>query len=122
MTYATNLWYAALWAEDLADGTLQSRTICEQPIVLFRGPDGEPVALEDRCAHRFIPLSMGQLCDNATSVECPYHGLRFGTDGACVLNPHGSGRIPATLAIRAYPVAERHTMLWIWMGTEEPDA
>jgi len=121
VTYATNLWYAALWAEDLTDGELQSRTICEQPIVFFRGPEGGPVALEDRCAHRFIPLSMGQLCDGAASVECPYHGLRFGTDGACVLNPHGSGRIPATLAVRAYPVVERHTMLWIWMGTDDAD-
>ena len=121
VTYATNLWYAALWADHLVAGALQSRTICEQPIVFFRGPDGEPVALEDRCAHRFIPLSMGQLCDGASSVECPYHGLRFGTDGACVLNPHGSGRIPATLAVRSYPVVERHTMLWIWMGTDEAD-
>ena len=41
MNYATNLWYAALWAEDLAAGALQSRTICEQSIVFFRGPDGE---------------------------------------------------------------------------------
>jgi phenylpropionate dioxygenase-like ring-hydroxylating dioxygenase large terminal subunit len=122
MTYATNLWYAALWAEHLEAGELRSRTICEQPIVFFRGPQGEAVALEDRCAHRFIPLSMGQLCDGAASVECPYHGLRFGTDGACVLNPHGSGRIPATLAVRSYSVVERHTMLWIWMGTDEPDA
>lgn len=121
MTYATNLWYAALWAEDLAEGTLQSRTVCEQQIVFFRGPEHEAVGLEDRCAHRFIPLSMGQLCDGAASVECPYHGLRFGTDGACVLNPHGSGRIPATLAVRSYPVVERHTMLWIWMGTDDPD-
>ena len=121
MIYATNLWYAALWADDLAEGKLQSRTICEQPIVFFRGPDGAAVALEDRCAHRFIPLSMGELCDGAASVECPYHGLRFGTDGACVLNPHGSGRIPATLAVRAYPVVERHTMLWLWMGTETAD-
>ena len=64
---------------------------------------------------------MGQLCDGAASVECPYHGLRFGIDGACVLNPHGSGRIPATLAVRSYPVVERHTMVWIWMGTDEAD-
>lgn len=122
VNYATNLWYAALWADDLAEGALESRTICEQPIVFFRGPQGEPVALEDRCAHRFIPLSMGQLCDGAASVECPYHGLRFGIDGSCVLNPHGSGRIPATLAVRSYPVVERHTMLWIWMGADAPDA
>ena len=122
VNYATNLWYAALWADDLVEGALHSRTICEQPIAFFRGPQGDPVALEDRCAHRFIPLSMGQLCDGAASVECPYHGLRFGIDGSCVLNPHGSGRIPATLAVRSYPVVERHTMLWIWMGTDAPDA
>lgn len=121
MTYASNVWYAALWAADLVDGNLESRTICEQPVVLFRGPDGRPVALEDRCAHRFVPLSMGQLCDGAASLECPYHGLRFGTDGACVLNPHGSGRIPPTLAVRSYTVVERHTMLWIWMGSDDPD-
>lgn len=121
MSYASNVWYAALWAQDLVAGALESRTICEQPVVFFRGPDGEPVALEDRCAHRFIPLSMGQLCDGAASVECPYHGLRFGVDGACVLNPHGTGRIPATLAVRSYPVVERHTMLWIWMGTDAAD-
>ena len=44
MTYATNLWYAALWAEDLPEGALESRTVCEQPIVFFRGPLGEPVS------------------------------------------------------------------------------
>lgn len=121
VTYATNVWYAALWAEDLVAGDVQARTICEQPIVFFRGPSGEAVALEDRCAHRFIPLSLGQLCDGAASIECPYHGLRFGTDGACVLNPHGTGRIPPTLAVRSYPVVERHTMLWVWLGSDDAD-
>ena len=121
MTYATNLWYAALVGEDLAEGSAAESDDLRAADRVLPGPDGEPVALEDRCAHRFIPLSMGQLCDGAASVECPYHGLRFGTDGACVLNPHGSGRIPATLAVRSYPVVERHTMLWIWMGTDEAD-
>jgi phenylpropionate dioxygenase-like ring-hydroxylating dioxygenase large terminal subunit len=122
MAYATNLWYVAMWADELHIGELQARTICEQPIVLYRGPEGRPVALEDRCAHRFAPLSLGRLCQQAATVECPYHGLQFDASGACVLNPHGSGRIPATLAVRAYPVVERHTLLWIWLGADEPDA
>jgi vanillate O-demethylase monooxygenase subunit len=121
MSYATNLWYVAMWADDLAAGDLQSRTICEQPVVLYRGPDGAPVALEDRCAHRFAPLSMGTLCEKAATIECPYHGLQFDTSGACVHNPHGSGRIPPTLAVRSYPVVDQHTLLWIWLGADEPD-
>ncbi|MEO8265966.1 MAG: hypothetical protein ABI706_10715 [Ilumatobacteraceae bacterium] len=37
------------------------------------------------------------------------------------VEPQGSGRIPATLAVRSYPVVDRHTMLWIWMGADEAD-
>ena len=48
--------------------------------VVFRS--GETVAvLEDRCPHRNAPLSAGRVIDGA--IECPYHGWRFGRDGAC---------------------------------------
>lgn len=115
-----NTWYVAMWADDLAPTQLVHRTICEQPVVLFRDAEGRARALADQCSHRFVPLSMGRVCDGGR-VECPYHGLQFAADGECVVNPHGSGRIPRTLDIRAYPVVEKHTLVWIWMGDEEPD-
>ena len=82
MRYLRNTWYVALWADDLAPGQLVSRTICEQPVVLYRASDGHAVALADQCAHRFAPLSGGRVCEGTDHVECPYHGLRFGADGS----------------------------------------
>jgi hypothetical protein len=52
-------------------------------VVLFRKEDGTPVALEDRCVHRHLPLSMGRLVGD--TLQCHYHGLRYDGTGACVL-------------------------------------
>src|SRR6185369_14573596 len=96
MQHLRNRWYVAMWADDLPPGELVARTICEQPMVLYRKLDGTAGAIVDQCAHRFAPLSQGRLCGE--HVECPYHGLRYdarhvrlesprhGTDYACA--PH----------------------------------
>ncbi|WP_237653814.1 Rieske 2Fe-2S domain-containing protein [Xanthomonas graminis] len=36
--------------------------------------------MEDRCPHRHAPLSAG--CASGDGLACPYHGWRFGRDGA----------------------------------------
>jgi phenylpropionate dioxygenase-like ring-hydroxylating dioxygenase large terminal subunit len=69
MPFLRNAWYVAMWADDLVPGELTSRTICDQPIVLFRRLDGSAAAIVDQCAHRFAPLSRGRLCGE--HVECP---------------------------------------------------
>lgn len=114
-----NTWYAAGWGPQLLVGQMQSRVLLDEPVVLFRDPQGQPVALADRCAHRFAPLSMGKLCDGGASIECPYHGLRYDALGKCVYNPHGNGHVPRSAKVRSYPVVERQCVLWIWMGDPE---
>ncbi len=116
MNYLRNAWTQAAWANELQPGQLLARTLLDEPLVLFRDAPGRPRALHDRCPHRFAPLSMGTLCDAGAAVQCPYHGLRFDGSGACVHNPHGDGRIPAAAKVRSYPLVERHSALWIWMG------
>jgi vanillate O-demethylase monooxygenase subunit len=49
-------------------------------------------------------------------LQCPYHGLEFNREGACTRNPHGDGAIPKVAKVRAYPVIERFSAIWIWMG------
>lgn len=120
MSFLRNTWYVAMWGADLAAGDLVARTICEQPMVLFRRSDGSVAAIADQCAHRFAPLSRGRLCGE--HVECPYHGLRYDHAGQCVENPHGSGRITPALHIQSYPVEERHSIVWVWMGERAADA
>ncbi|MDH3730039.1 MAG: aromatic ring-hydroxylating dioxygenase subunit alpha [Acidimicrobiia bacterium] len=119
MRFLRNAWYVGAWAEQLDGGGLVDRLVIGHPVVLFRGPDGSPVALTDVCPHRFAPLHRGHLRDRA--IECAYHGLRFDHTGACVHNPHGSGRIPPRCRTTSYPLVERHTIVWIWMGDRDPD-
>ncbi|MCC7101407.1 MAG: aromatic ring-hydroxylating dioxygenase subunit alpha [Rubrivivax sp.] len=118
MNYLRNAWTVAAWARELEPGKLLARTLLDEPLVFFRDHEGHPQALHDCCPHRFAPLSMGRLCDGGAAVQCPYHGLRFDGSGACVHNPHGDGRIPVAAKVRRYPVVERFSAIWIWMGAE----
>ncbi|WP_050460937.1 aromatic ring-hydroxylating dioxygenase subunit alpha [Herbaspirillum autotrophicum] len=111
MTYLRNAWYAAAFDHEVGDQLL-ARTLLDQFLVFYRDLDGKPVALADRCPHRFAPLSMGKLVDGV--VQCSYHGMRFGSNGACVHNPHGA--VPKAAQVPVFPLLERHGLVWIWMG------
>lgn len=119
MQFLKNAWYMAAWAQDVQVGELLPRTIIGVPLVFYRSNDGEVRALMDRCPHRFAPLSRGKLNDRG--IACGYHGLEFDHEGACVRNPHPSGKIPTRAKVPVYPVVERDTIAWIWMGDREPD-
>lgn len=110
--FLRNYWYVA--ASDAEIGrTPLSRVILGEPVVLFRTGQGTPVAFEDRCPHRHLPLSMGKLVGD--DLQCRYHGLRFGNDGRCVHVP-GQDRIPQAAKVKTYPVVARYRWIWIWMG------
>ena len=113
MTFIRNAWYMAAWAEDVTEKSL-TRTLLGEPVLMYRLADGKVVAMMDRCPHRFAPLSKG--VRHGDVIECLYHGLRFDGAGACVMNPHGDGTIPPNAKLKTYPLVERDTILWIWMG------
>lgn len=116
MDYLRSAWYVAGFADELLPGKPLARTLLGEPVVLFRDDSGGVAALRDRCPHRFAPLSAGKVCDGGRSIECPYHGLRFGADGICAHNPHGNGAIPKAAAVKAYAVRERDGLAWLWAG------
>lgn len=109
-----NAWYVAGWGREIDDGKLLGRRLLNEPVVLFRAPDGTAVALGDRCPHRFAPLHRGVLKDGV--LRCGYHGLGFGLNGRCVHNPHGDNRAVGALSVPVYPLVEADGILWIWMG------
>jgi vanillate O-demethylase monooxygenase subunit len=117
MPYLMNTWYAAAWTDEVVPDALLSRTLLDQSVLLYRDAGGVAHAIGNRCPHRFAPLDRGVL--NGDAVECGYHGLRFDKTGACIFNPHGSGRIAANMRVPSWPLAERHGVLWIWMGEAE---
>lgn len=116
MALLMNVWYVAGWGDELASGTMLARTIACRDLLMFRNAEGDVVALEDRCPHRFAPLSHGTL--EPDGVRCMYHGLKFATGGRCIENPHGP--TPKALNAVSFPACERHSIIWVWMGS--PDA
>lgn len=114
MSFLMNTWYVAAFSHEVRPDQAFARTLLDLPVVMFREADGRPVVLDDRCAHRFAPLSRGRIVNGA--LECPYHGLRFGASGQCVHNPHGGGRIPSGAQVRRYPAVERYGAVWFWPG------
>lgn len=113
MTYVRNRWYVAAWDVEVDRAPL-ARTICGEPIVLWRKLDRSVVALRDACPHRLLPLSMG--IKEGDSIRCRYHGLKLGPDGVAEEMPVKSERVNKGVCATAYPVAERHRFVWIWIG------
>jgi phenylpropionate dioxygenase-like ring-hydroxylating dioxygenase large terminal subunit len=111
--FLRNCWYVAAWDHEILADTLFKRTILGQSIVFFRTAAGKIVALDDKCAHRHAPLSMGR--KEGDCVRCMYHGLKFDSTGRCVEIP-GQKAIPASVKVRSYPIVELKRWVWIWMG------
>ncbi len=105
----------AAWDREVTRNPL-ARTLLDQPVVLYRKGDGTPVALEDRCCHRQLPLSMGKV--EGDELRCGYHGLKFDASGRCVEIP-GQASIPPQARVRSYAVIEKYHWVWLWMGAPE---
>ena len=110
--FVRNAWFAIAYSGEVAS-TPFARTAFSREMVVFRTAAGTPVVLDNRCPHKSAPLAMGHVAGDA--IECPYHGLRFASDGRCIHIP-GQPVIPQGARVRSYPTAERYGLIWFWPG------
>lgn len=108
-----NAWYVAAWADEVTADALLNRIYLGTPVILYRTADGGLVAMEDRCCHRHAPLSKGRL--EGDDIRCMYHGLKFAPSGKCTEIP-GEEKVPPQMKVATFPVAERDSLVWIWLG------
>lgn len=80
-----DFWYVVALSEQLQGNTVLERTILGEWLAVFRGDDGKPVALRDRCMHRNSRLSKGKICQG--KIQCPYHGWVYDKNGKVVAVP-----------------------------------
>ena len=86
--------------------------------MVFRS-GGQAGAASDRCPHRGSPLSLGAY--EADRLVCPYHGLRYAADGACVGFPaRPDARLPKRLTLDTVQTRECHGLVWACL--DEPAA
>lgn len=111
--FLKDFWYIVAFRRDVTDKPRRV-VIAGQPLAIFRLGDGTAVALEDRCPHREVPLSMGSVQADGT-IQCLYHGIRFARDGACTFIPEET-RIVANADVRSFPLREHGAWVWVFMG------
>jgi phenylpropionate dioxygenase-like ring-hydroxylating dioxygenase large terminal subunit len=109
-------WYPVAWSRDLRLGKLLAVRFAGEPIVLARAQDGSVFALEDRCAHRQVPLSKGLM--QGAAIRCCYHGWSYDASGSCVDVPYlGKGKLPN--GVRSYPCRESGGLILVFPGDPE---
>jgi phenylpropionate dioxygenase-like ring-hydroxylating dioxygenase large terminal subunit len=106
-------WYPLAWSDELPAGKTLGRRFAGLPIVLYRGSSGQVFALEDRCAHRQVPLHLGEVTGD--DLKCHYHGWTYNCSGKCVNVPYlGSERLPN--GVKSYPAREVDGLIFVFPG------
>lgn len=106
-------WYPLAWSSELKRGKTLGVRFAGDPIVLARTQSGTIFALEDRCAHRQVPLHAGVV--DGESIRCGYHGWTYDCSGKCVDVPYlGRERLPN--GVRAYPCREMYGLIFVFPG------
>ena len=106
-------WYPLAWSYELKAGKTLGRQLMGEPVVLYRGETGSVFALEDRCAHRQVPLSVGVVSGDV--LKCGYHGWAYDCSGKCIDVPYfGMEKLPN--GVRSYPAREIDGLIFVFPG------
>ena len=110
-----NFWYPVAASKSVRRGKTFAAVFAGERIALFRGDSGTVYALEDRCAHRQIPLSMGVV--EGDTLRCCYHAWTYRGNGRISQIPYlpkDAARPPR--GVRAYPVREAYGLVFVFPG------
>jgi phenylpropionate dioxygenase-like ring-hydroxylating dioxygenase large terminal subunit len=116
----SNFWTPVLPISEIGSAPV-SIELAGEPLVLFRNAEGSIIALLDRCPHRSLPLSLGQVTPEG-HLECAYHGWQFASNGACtrvplnLLNPVQLSKLSAI----SFPTRMIAGLVWVFTGTGNP--
>jgi renierapurpurin 18,18'-hydroxylase len=111
-----NFWYPLARSRDLRPGKALGVSYAGEPIVLVRPEKGELFALEDRCAHRQVPLHLGVV--RGERVQCHYHCWTYDRTGSCVNVPYLDDDKQLPNGVRSYPSREAYGLIFVYPGDQ----
>lgn len=109
-------WYPVALSKDVKRGETLAVSFAELEIVLVRSKSGVLYALEDRCAHRQVPLSRGKV--SGERLRCSYHGWTYDRTGACTA-PNWPKDAPSPRGVRSFPVEDAGGLIYVFPGDPE---
>lgn len=113
-------WYPLLRSKKLKPGRAVGVTFAGEPIVLVRTASGRLFALEDRCAHRQVPLHAGVV--SGEHIQCCYHGWTYDRTGHCVNIPYVGRSDAVPRGVRSYPCREQYGLIFVFPGRADAAA
>jgi 4beta-methylsterol monooxygenase len=110
-------WYAVEQSSRLKKGQVLETKFWGRSIAVFRGADGRVRAVENRCAHRQLKLTEGEVVD--CKLVCPYHGWAYDGEGKAHIPHDLFGKKDPNIRIATIPVRERYGLVFIFPGDPE---
>ena len=107
-------WYPLARSKDLKKGKMLGVSFAGDPIVLVRTESGQIYALEDRCAHRQVPLHCGVV--HGEHLQCGYHCWTYDRTGNCIGVPYLDKNQPRPAGVRSYPCREAYGLVFVFPG------
>lgn len=109
-----DFWYPLARAKDLKKGHVMAVSFAGDPIVLVRTERGTLFALEDRCAHRQVPLHAGVV--RGEYLQCCYHAWTYDKSGSCISVPYLGNNQCLPNGVRSYPCREAYGLIFVFPG------
>lgn len=112
-----DFWYPVARSKRLKRGKALGVRFAGEPIVLVRTGSGNLFALEDRCAHRQVPLHLGVV--KGEELQCCYHSWTYDCTGRCVNVPYLDKGKQLPNGVRSYPCREAYGLIFVFPGESD---
>ncbi|WP_096911056.1 Rieske 2Fe-2S domain-containing protein [Acinetobacter colistiniresistens] len=108
----TGQWIPLVPSILIETGEVEQVLVRGKDVAVWRSMQGHVQIWENRCPHRSVRLSLGQV--QGESLVCAYHGWQFAAeDGHCQRIPaQPEQRAPKSLCARSYAVMENSGLIW----------
>jgi phenylpropionate dioxygenase-like ring-hydroxylating dioxygenase large terminal subunit len=114
-----NQWYILMESKEVKDKPVGVTRMGEK-LVFWRDASGQVSCLRDRCVHRGVELSKGQVIHD--HLQCPFHGFEYDASGRITVIPANgkNAPVPEVFRVHSYPTYEAHGLIWVWWGEDPP--
>lgn len=103
-------WFAVAFTAELPVGTVLTRPLQGEDVVLYRLRDGRIRAVRPHCPH--LGAHLGRATVEGDDLVCPFHRFAFGPDGTCTRTSYGTP--PPAATVTQHAVREVNDTVFVW--------
>ncbi|MFG2226256.1 Rieske 2Fe-2S domain-containing protein [Streptomyces sp. NPDC048644] len=103
-------WAALAFSDELPPGTVLTRPLAGEDVVLYRLTSGAVRAVRPYCPHLGAHLGLAKV--EGDNLICPFHFFAFRPDGTCARTAYGAP--PPRSRLTSLPVREANGAVFVW--------